>query len=263
MSAYCGSRDLNHIPGVRVASGEAHEAVCEAILRDEVAELAAEVRRLAHRAVPVADNGLCDEGSEVIGVAPADTLDGDGDVGGGHGVVAQPDLGADEIRRLLLLGDGALCRVVLVLRGQAGEMLLGELDQLRVRNAASANEHHAVGGIVGLDVALEVGALDALDVLLGAKDGASEGLALEGRGVQVVEDNLLELFVDLLLLAQNDMTLALDGRRLELRVLEDVGQDVNGGGDVVVEGLGIVDGVLALLPSVGSHSTRSSARTEV
>jgi hypothetical protein len=115
-----------------------------------------------------------------------------------------------------------------------------------VGDAASANEDHAVGGVVGLDVGLEVGALDGLDVLLGAEDGAAEGLALEGGGVQVVEDDLLELLVDLLLLAEDDVALALDGGVLELGVLEDVGEDVDGGGDVVVEGLCVVDGVFAL-----------------
>jgi hypothetical protein len=62
----------------------------------------------------------------------------------------------------------------------------------------------------------------------------------------VVENNLLELLVDLFLLAENDITLALDGLGLELGVLEDIGEDVDGGGDVVVEGLGVVDGILAL-----------------
>jgi len=62
----------------------------------------------------------------------------------------------------------------------------------------------------------------------------------------MVEDNLLELLVDLLLFAENDITLALDGLALELGVLEDIGEDVDGGGDVVVEGLGVVDGVFAL-----------------
>jgi hypothetical protein len=127
-------------------------------------------------------------------------------------------------------------------------VLLGELDHLVVRDATSTDEDHAVGGIVGLDVVLEIGTLDSLDILLGPKDSAAEGLALESGGVQVVEDDLLELLVDLLLLAQNDITLALNGLGLELRVLEDVGEDVDGGGDVVVEGLGVVDGVLALCP---------------
>lgn len=62
----------------------------------------------------------------------------------------------------------------------------------------------------------------------------------------MVEDNLLELLVNLLLLAQDHITLTLDGGRLELGVLEDVGEDIDGLGDIVVEGLGVVDGVLAL-----------------
>ena len=66
------------------------------------------------------------------------------------------------------------------------------------------------------------------------------------QGVQVVEDNLLELLVNLLLLAQDDITLALDSGLLELRVLEDVGQDVDCSWDVGVEGFGVVDGVFSL-----------------
>lgn len=69
---------------------------------------------------------------------------------------------------------------------------------------------------------------------------------LEGGGVQVVEDDLLHLLLDLLGLAEDDIALALDGRLLELGVLQDIGEDVNALGDVRVEGLGEVDGVLAL-----------------
>jgi hypothetical protein len=115
-----------------------------------------------------------------------------------------------------------------------------------VGNTTGANEDHAVGGVVGLDVVGEVITADGLDVLLGAEDGATKGLVHEGGGVQVVEDNLLELFVNLLLLAKNDVALALDGLGLELGVLEDIGKDVDGVGHVRVERLGVVDGVLAL-----------------
>ena len=81
----------------------------------------------------------------------------------------------------------------------------------------------------------------------------------------MVENDLLELLVHLFLLAENDITLALDGLGLELGVLEDIGQDVDGGGDVVVEGLGVVDGVFALsLHQYTSHiQFLSPERTEV
>jgi hypothetical protein len=173
----------NDVPSVGVAGGEAHEAVGEGVLRDKVAELAAKVVGGTHGTVPVTDNGLCNERGEVVGVAPANTLNSNGNVGGAHGVVTEADLGTDEVGLCLLLGSGRLSRVVLGLGGKVGEVLLGEVDQLLVGNATSANEDHAVSGVVGLDVVFEIGALDALDVLLGSKDGAAEGLALESGGV--------------------------------------------------------------------------------
>lgn len=65
--------------------------------------------------------------------------------------------------------------------------------------------------------------------------------------MQVVKDDLLELLVNLLLLTQNHVSLTLDSSGLQLRVLQDIGEDVNGFGDIVVERLGIVDSVFPLL----------------
>lgn len=64
------SYQSSNIPSVRVRGGEAHEAVGELVLVDEGAELAAEVRSVAHGAVPVSDNGLGDKSSEVVVVLP-------------------------------------------------------------------------------------------------------------------------------------------------------------------------------------------------
>lgn len=58
---------------------------------------------------------------------------------------------------------------------------------------------------------------------------------MEGCGVEVVEDNFFQLFVDLFLFAKNHITLAFDGGVFELGVLEDVGKNVDGLGDVGVE----------------------------
>jgi hypothetical protein len=69
---------------------------------------------------------------------------------------------------------------------------------------------------------------------------------LVGSGVEVVKDNLLELLVDLLLLTEDHVPLALNGGRLQLRVLQDIGEDIDGLRDIVVEGLGVVDGVFSL-----------------
>lgn len=215
-------------------------------MRHKVAKPASKVCRVTHGAVPVTNDSLCDQGSEVIRVTPAYTFDGNGNVGSAHGVITKPDLRADKVRLLLLLSGNRLGRVVLGFGGNIAEVLLSEVDELLVGNAAGTDKDHAVSSVVGLDIVLEIGSLDALNVLLGSEDGTSERLALESSGVKVVEDDLLELLVNLLLFAENNITLALNGLGLELGVLEDVGEDVDGSGDVIVEGLGVVDGVLAL-----------------
>lgn len=67
----------------------------------KAAQLASLVRSVAHRFVVVSNNGLSYQGSEVVIVVPANTLHSNSDVGGGDGVVAYPDIGADELRLLL------------------------------------------------------------------------------------------------------------------------------------------------------------------
>lgn len=211
---------------------------------NEAAELASLVRSVAHRLVVVADDGLCDQSGEVVGVVPADTLNGDGDVGGGNGVVTDSDIRANEVGLLLGLevgtrGDGG--------GGKASEVLIGHLHQLLVGDATSANKNHAVSGVVVLDVVGELGAGDVTNVLAGAEDGAAQRLVLEGSGVKMVENNLLELLLDLLRLPQDNIPLALNGRLLELGVLEDVGENVDGLWRVLIQRLGEVDCVFTLI----------------
>lgn len=215
-------------------------------MADVGAELAAEEGRLAHGTVPVTDDGLGDQSGEVVIILPADTLDGESDVSGGDGVVAETDLGTDKLGSALLLGSEGKGSGGRGLAGETTEVLLSESDELLVGNATGTDQDHAVSSVVGLDVFGQVVPGDGLDVLLGAEDGAAKGLGLVSGGVKVVEDNLLELLVNLLLLAQDHITLTLNGTSLELGVLKDIGEDVDGLGDIVVEGLGVVDSVFPL-----------------
>lgn len=213
------------------------------MLVDESGETAALVRSVAHGLVVVANDGLGDESSEVVIRVPADTLNSKGNVGSSHGVVTDTDIGADEVS--LLLGK----QVSLVLgapAGQTREVLLGELNKLLVGNATGTDQDHAVSSVVVLNVVGQLGAGDVADVLARTKDGAAQRLVLESGGVQVVEDNLLNLLLNLLGLAEDNVALALDGRLLELGVLQDIGQDIDALRDIGVEGLGEVDGVLTL-----------------
>jgi hypothetical protein len=92
-----------------------------------------------------------------------------------------------------------------------------------VRYAACTDKHHPFGRIVGLDVVYQVITLDAPDILRRSQNGAAERLALECRGMQMVKDDFFKLFVHLFLLAEDNVTLAFNGLRIELGVLEDIG----------------------------------------
>lgn len=195
-------------PGVAIAGGEGHEAVGKVVLVDEAAELAALVGSVAHGLVVVANDGLGDESGEVVGVTPADTLNGNGDVGSGDGVVTDSDIRSNEVGSLLGLEVGT------GLDGcgrEAGEVLVSHLDELLVGDTTSSDKNHAVGCVVGLDVVGELGPGDVADVLAGAENGAAQRLVLVCGSVKVVENNLLELLLDLLGLPQDHITLALDG----------------------------------------------------
>lgn len=72
------------------------------MVADRCAQLAAEVRRVAHSAIPVTDDSLCDESSEVILIVPANTLNSQSNVGSGDGVVANTDIRTNEVGNLLL-----------------------------------------------------------------------------------------------------------------------------------------------------------------
>ena len=213
---------------------------------DEGGELGSHVGGVAHSLVPVTDNSLGNKGGEVVVRLPGDTLNSNGDVCGWDGLIEDTDLGSDELWLALLL-SGELGRGLRVwLRWKTGEVLLGELNELGVWDTTSTDEDHAVSGVVGLDVVNEILALDGLDVLGWAKDGAAEWLSLESGGVKVVENNLLELLVNLLRLAEDNVALALNSALVELGVLENVGENVDGRWNISVEGLGVVNGGLAL-----------------
>ena len=54
--------------------------------------------------------------------------------------------------------------------------------------------------------------------------------------MQVVENDLIQLLLNLLGLSKNDVALTFDGGGFELRVLEDIGENVDALGDVGIEG---------------------------
>jgi hypothetical protein len=73
--------------------------------------------------------------------------------------------------------------------------------------------------------------------------------------VEVIEHDLFQLFVNLLLFPQNNISLSFYGRYVKLRVLEDVTDYVDGLGNVLLEAFGVVDSLLPRCVSVevGTH----------
>ena len=66
---------------------------------------------------------------------------------------------------------------------------------------------------------------------------------MECDGMEMVKDNFFKLLVNLLLLTEDDISLALNRSILKLGVLEYVADDVDGDWDVLAEALGIVNGL--------------------
>jgi len=66
----------------------------------------------------------------------------------------------------------------------------------------------------------------------------------------VVENNLFQLLVNLLLLPQYNVPLPFNGRRVKLGVLKDIADNVDSLGDVLLEALGVVDGLFPRCVSV-------------
>ena len=75
--------------------------------------------------------------------------------------------------------------------GDLAEMLGGELAEVVMVDSTGTGQDHAWALVMRLDVLDKVVTGHAFDVGGGAEDGAAQGGALVGHGVEVVKDNLL------------------------------------------------------------------------
>ena len=72
--------------------------------------------------------------------------------------------------------------------------------------------------------------------------------------MEMIKDDLLELFVNLLLLAKNNIPLPFNGSLLQFRVLQNIGKDFDRLLNIVLEGFGIVNGIFTLYPKKKKNS---------
>ena len=121
--------------------------------------------------------------------------------------------------------------------GERGEFFGDGLDELVVVELSGGGEDH-VAATEALAVVAEEGVLvEGGDGFRGAEDGLAEGLVFpEVLGEELVDEDVGVVFVDFDFL-EDDAALALDVGMGEGGVEDQVGEDVEGDGDVVVEGL--------------------------
>lgn len=117
-------------------------------------------------------------------------------------------------------------------------MLAGQFNKFFVLNTTSSSQDHARGTIMGLDVIRQILTRDRpdkktalvfvqnivrctrlLDIFGRSKDGAAQRSALEGSGVQMIENDFLEVGLDLLHLAQDNTAFTFNLLFPELGVL--------------------------------------------
>lgn len=212
---------------VVVAGGERRHALGELLLGDEFVEVRTGVLSSSRVNIEGADQRLENHESVVVRVRPGAAFESDGELDVLLVRVEDGGLRADELGG----GNGGN----LSGRGEASESLGSEIDELLVLHSSSSDENHSVGGVVVLDVLEDVSSLDASDVLRWAKDGVTQRALLESDRVEVVENDLLVTGFDLLHFSKNHRTLSLNALLGEKRVLDNVGEKVDGLRNILLE----------------------------
>ena len=173
--------------GVLVARVKGLEGGAEVGFGHVLSQPGGVVGAAAHGTVPGPDHGVGNHQGDVVRVLPAAALDCEGDVGEGHVIVAHADVRPGVPARGV---DGDLG---VVGRADLAEVLRSQLAELVVVDTAGAGQHHSGALVVGLDVVNEVVTGYRLDVFGGAQNGAAERSSLIGNGVQMVENDLLQI----------------------------------------------------------------------
>lgn len=206
--------------------------------------------------IPVTNDLLGHKRGVVVRRVGRHTLDGNGNVGSGDGVITETDLSTDELGHV----RGVTRTSARSDRGGRGleraEVLLSKSNELLVLNGTSTNKNNAVSLEVLLDVAVNLGLGDSLDVVSRAGNGAAERLGLESNSVEMVEDNVLVRLGSIIGVLENSLTFTLNHSIVDSRVLEHISQDLNSLGDISLEGLGGDGRVLSRDRSVQLSSNR-------
>ncbi len=123
--------------------------------------------------------------------------------------------------------------------GQIGKVLAHQGHQAVVREVAGGGDHQVGGRIHGAVVSADRRGIEAADRLASAEDGLAERVVFPEVGGEDLVDQVIRavgLHFDLF---ENDALFLLDVLLGEPRIEHQVGQDVEGLGEVLVQDLGV------------------------
>ena len=121
----------------------------------------------------------------------------------------------------------------------------GELDQLLVIHLAGRGQHQAARRVMAAHVAADGLARQAADDLGLAQHRPAHGLIGKGGRLEMIEDDVVGRVLGLADLLQHHGALARQLLGIEGRVLQDVGDDVDGERQIVRQDLGVIGRLLA------------------
>ena len=140
---------------------------------------------------------------------------------------------------------------------EAAEPALELPHEIVVTDVAGGDRDHALGAILAVHEGMQLRRGERLDRLRGAEDRAADGLVAEGRLGEAVEDDVVGRIVGGADLLQDDMLLALQLLRVELRFRQDVGQNIDGQRHVVAKHPHVEEVVSTLVAALISPPTFS------
>ena len=138
--------------GIGVVGVESHEGVTELVGGEDLRELGHQVAGADGVLVPAANHGLHQHERHGVRRGPGRALERHGEAARRHVVVTNANFATRKVTRVLRhqrLGARAL-------RREVGERLFGELDEVIVVHRTGTDENHSRGGVVRLDVRLQV-----------------------------------------------------------------------------------------------------------
>ena len=115
---------------------------------------------------------------------------------------------------------------------------------MAVIDRTGCRDDHAVGGIMAAHISRDRIARHRADDIALAQHGPSHRLIRVGDGLELVKDDIIGRVQRLTDLLQDHGALSFKLGRVEARMLQDIGQDIDAERDIFLKNLGVIGGIL-------------------